>query len=228
MKVAPNNSGQAVRGDLANQVYDILLHGLKLRDRVAAGDRPHLGTEQAKLKGMLGSANVPAPWGAEADPSASVAAHAGREFLGIRYALTCWLDEVLIEAGWREWDEHKLESALYRTNIRYKNFWDQARLVDALPTASEAQEVFLLCVLLGFRGELGEHPERLREWVQANRSRVTRELGKELPALPERSPVTDVPPLMGIEKYRVMTQRLVAGVLVAVLVSAFLAVVLFR
>jgi hypothetical protein len=33
---------------------------------------------------------------------------------------------------------------------------------------------------------------------------------------------------MGIEKYRVMTQRLVAGVLVAVLVSAFLAVVLFR
>ena len=55
--------------------------------------------------------------------------HGGRsEFLGIRYALTCWLDEMLIEAGWREWDENKLESALYRTNIRYGNFWQQARL----------------------------------------------------------------------------------------------------
>ena len=48
-----------MRDDLANQLHDVILHGLKLRDRVAAGDRPHLGTEQAKLKGMLGSASVP-------------------------------------------------------------------------------------------------------------------------------------------------------------------------
>ncbi len=219
-----------MRDDLANQVYDVLLHGLKLRDRVAAGDRPHLGTEQAKLKSMLGSSSTPAPWGTEADPTRSVTGShgGGREFLGIRYALACWLDEVLIEAGWREWDENKLESALYRTNIRYKNFWDQARIAEAIPSAAEAQEVFLLCVLLGFRGEMAEQPERMREWVQATRSKVTRAMGKELPPLPERSPITDVPPLVGIEKYKVMTRRLVAGVLVTVLVGAFLAVVLFR
>lgn len=224
-----------MRDDLANQMQDILLHGLKLRDRVAAGDRPHLGTEQAKLKGLLGSASMPPPWGAGTghDAGASVAAsvgstHAGREFLGIRYALACWVDEILIEAGWREWDENKLESSLYRTNIRYKNFWDQARLAEAIPSAADAQEAFLLCVLLGFRGEMGEQPEKLREWAQSTRSRVTRHLGKELPALPERAPVTDVPPLLGVEKYRAMTRRLVAGVLAAVLASAFLAVVLFR
>lgn len=218
-----------MRDDLANQVHDILLYGLKLRDRVAAGDRPHLGTEQAKLKGMLGSANAPAPWGSESDPTASVGTgQADRSFLGIRYAITCWLDEVLIDAGWREWDETKLESALYRTNIRYSNFWSQARLADAIPSGLDAQEAFLLCVLLGFRGEMGEQPEKLREWVSATRSRVTRGLGKELPALPEKSPVTDVPPLLGIESYRKMTQRLVGGVLVAVLVVAFLGVLLFR
>jgi type VI secretion system protein ImpK len=214
-----------VRDDFANQVYDILLHGLKLRDRIAAGDRPHLGSEQAKLKGMLGSASSPAPWGSEGNPTESVGTE--REFLGIRYALTCWLDEMLIEAGWREWDENKLESALYRTNIRYSNFWNQARLAEAIPSAADAQEVFLLCVLLGFRGEKGERPDQLREWVQVTRSRVTRGLGKELPALPEKSPVTDVPPLLGVERYRRMTLWLVMGILAAVLFSAFLGVVLF-
>jgi type VI secretion system protein ImpK len=216
-----------VRDDMANQVYDVMLHGLKLRERVAAGERPHLGTEQAKLKSMLGSASSPPPWGSESDPNKSVGAeHAAREFLGIRYALTCWLDELLIDAGWREWDEHKLESALYRTNIRYSNFWSQARLAEAVPSAADAQEVFLLCVLLGFRGEMAETPDRLREWVQTTRSRVTRHLGKELPPLPEKAPVTDVPPLLGIEGYRRMSQRFVGGVLVAVLLTAFLVVAL--
>jgi len=214
-----------VRDDFANQVYDVLLNGLKLRDRIAAGDRPHLGSEQARLKGILGSASASAPWGSEGSPTESVGAE--REFLGIRYALTCWLDEMLIEAGWREWDENKLESTLYRTNIRYSNFWNQARLAEAIPSAVDAQEVFLLCVLLGFRGEKGERPDQLREWVQLTRSRVTRGLGKELPPIPEKSPVTDVPPLLGIERYRRMTLWLVIGVLVAVLLSAFLGVVLF-
>jgi type VI secretion system protein ImpK len=217
-----------MRDDLARQTYDTLLHGLKLRDRIAAGDRPHLGTEQAKLKSMLGTSQAPAPWGGGADPTRTVDSGSNPDFLGIRYALTCWLDEILIEAGWREWDENKLENSLYRTNIRYSNFWQQARLAEASPGASEALEAFLLCVLLGFRGEMGESPERLREWVQTTRHRVTRGLGKELPPLPEKAPVSDVPPLLGVEAYRKMTQRLVAGVLFAVPVTAFLVVILFR
>jgi type VI secretion system protein ImpK len=177
---------------------------------------------------MLGSSQSPAPWGGAGDPTRTVDSGSNPDFLGIRYALTCWLDEILIEAGWREWDENKLENSLYRTNIRYSNFWQQARLAEASPGASEAQEAFLLCVLLGFRGEMGESPEKLREWVQSTRHRVTRGLGKELPPLPEKAPVSDVPPLLGVEAYRKMTQRLVAGVLFAVPVTAFLVVILFR
>jgi len=218
-----------MRDHLAKPTYDILLHGLKLRDRVANGDRPNLGGEQAKLKGMLGSANQPPPWGGGNDPNVSVAMGGGNsEFLGIRYALACWLDETLIEAGWREWDENKLEAALYRTNIRYGNFWQQARLAESAPAAADAQEAFLLCVLLGFRGEMGENTDRLKEWVHSHRSRVTREMGKELPSLPEKSPVSDVPPLTGIEGYRKMTQRLVGTLLFAVPVVAFLVVMMFR
>jgi type VI secretion system protein ImpK len=217
-----------MRDDLASQTFAVILHGLKLRDRVAAGDRPPIGTEQAKLKGLLGSADQPSPWGSDHDPNRSMVAGADREFLGLRYALTCWLDEILIDVGWREWDENKLESALYRTNIRYRNFWQQARLAEASPSAVDAQEVYLLCVLLGFRGEMAETPDRLREWVQGARSRVTRTLGKELHPLPEKTPVSAVPPLLAIESYRRMTRRLVAGVLVAVPVAAFLTVLLFR
>src|SRR5437667_8087420 len=103
-----------MRDDLARQTYDVLLYGLKLRERVAAGERPYLGPEQAKLKGMLGSAAAPAPWGSEHDPTRSVGADGPTpEFLGIRYAMTCWLDEIMIEAGWKgpgSWDENKLEN----------------------------------------------------------------------------------------------------------------------
>ncbi len=215
-----------MRDDLARPVFDILLLGIKLRERVLAGEKPMLGTEQAKLKAMLGSANTPAPWGSESDPTHSIA-NRDREFLGLRYTLTCWLDEILIEAGWKEWDENKLESNLFRTNIRYGNFWQQAHLAEAIPATADALEVFLLCVLLGFRGEYGENPSRLREWVDSTRSRVSRGMNKELAPLPEQTPVSNVPLLLGVEAYRKMTQRLVVGMLFAIPVVVFLIVYKF-
>ena len=215
-----------MRDDLARPVFDILLLGIKLRERVLAGEKPMLGTEQAKLKAMLGSANSPAPWGSENDPTHSIADR-DREFLGLRYTLTCWLDEILIDAGWKEWDENKLESNLFRTNIRYGNFWQQAHLAEAIPATADALEVFLLCVLLGFRGEYGENPSRLREWVDSTRSRVSRGLNKELAPLPEQMPVSNVPLLLGVEAYRKMTQRLVVGMLFAIPVVVFLIVYKF-
>ena len=217
-----------MRPDLSDRTFDILLHGLTLRDRVRAGAALTLGSEQAKFKSLLGPANAAAPWGSENDPTRSLGSDSGGEFLGLRYALTCWLDEILIDAGWREWDENKLESALYRTNVRYRNFWHQAKLAEAIPDAADAQEVFLLCTVLGFHGEKGDDPAALREWVSATRSRVTRSLGKEPPPLPERAPITDVPLLTGAEAYRKMMTRLVIGLMVALPVAVFLLAWLFR
>jgi type VI protein secretion system component VasF len=193
---------------------------------VASGGRPTLHAEQSKLKGLLGANSGP-PWGATNDVQAS-SSDQSREFLGMRYALTCWLDEVLINAGWREWDENKLEAALYRTNVRYNNFWVQARLAEAAPGAADAQEAFLLCTLLGFRGEMENTPDQLREWVSNTRARVTRSGGKEPTAVPERAAVSDVPELRGAEAYRKMVQRVVAAGLFAAPLLAFLLVVLFR
>jgi type VI secretion system protein ImpK len=216
-----------MRSDLAERTFDILLYGLTLRERLGRGERPHLSTEQTKFKTMLG-ANTGSPWGGSPDLSASVDDHSGREFQGIRYALTCWLDEVLIAAGWKEWDENKLETTLYRTNVRYSNFWSQARLAESATETPDAHEAFLLCVLLGFRGEMEHTPDQLREWVSAARNRVVRHGSREPPKVPEQAPVQNAPTLYGAEAYRGMTRRLVIGAVIAVPVLAFLIVFLFR
>jgi type VI secretion system protein ImpK len=215
-----------MRDDLAKNVFPVLLHGLKLKDRLSRGERPNLALEQSTLKGLLGSAHQSAPWGAGVDTHGSTD---GTRFLGVRYALTCWLDEIFIDSPWRrEWDENKLEQVLFQTNIRYSNFWAQARLAESTPGNSDAQEAFLFCVLLGFRGELGEHANELREWVTAARSRASKGLGRELSPLPEKTPESNVPMLLGIEGYRRMVKTFTLGMLVLVPIVTFLLIWMFR
>ena len=215
-----------MRDDLARNVFAVLLHGLKLKDRLTRGERPNFALEQSTLKGMLGSSHQPAPWGAGVDPNVSTAGH---HFLGVRYALTCWLDEIFIDSPWRrEWDENKLEQTLFQTNIRYSNFWAQARVAESMPGGSEAQEAFLFCVLLGFRGELGERANELREWVTAARARASKGMGRELPPLPEKTPESNVPMLTGIEGYGRMVKTVSIGLLACVPIITFMLITLFR
>ena len=217
--------------DLPERMNEVLLAGLNLRDRIARGDRPHLATEQAKLKALLRSGDEPSPWAGGVSAFAMQSVGAGSEavqgFLGMRYAFVCWLDEILIEAGWREWDENKLEQALYRTNIRYRNFWTQAKLAETAGLGHEASAAYLYCVWLGFQGEMSEAPEKLRDWTIAARSRVTRQMGREPTAIPQRAPVCDVPLLEGLDAYKRMTGRLTVVLLFAVPIAAFLVIVGF-
>jgi len=218
-----------MRDDLAGHVYPVLQHGLRLRARLDRGERPVLAAEQAELKRLLGSPSQPAPWGMGRDVVASIAISEPTRFLGVRYGLTCWLDELFIESPWsREWDENKLESALFETNIRYRNFWEQARLAETTPDSTDAVEAFLLCVLLGFRGELAEKPDAFREWVSAAKSRAGKGYGKELPAVPEIAPSSNVPMLLGVEGYRKMARTLGFTLLAAIPVVTFLVVLLLR
>jgi type VI secretion system protein ImpK len=218
-----------MRDDLAGHVYPVLQHGLRLKARIDRGERPVLAAEQAELKRLLGSPSQPAPFGMGRDVAASIAISEPTRFLGVRYALSCWLDEMFIDSTWsREWDENKLESALFETNIRYRNFWEQARLAETMPDSADAVESFLLCVLLGFRGELAERPDAFREWVSAARSRAGKGYGKDLPAVPELSPSSNVPMLVGVEGYRKMARTLGIVLLAAIFLVTLLVVLLFR
>jgi len=213
-----------MREDLAKNVFPVLEHGIRLKNRLNRGERPNFALEQAALKSLLGSPHQPPPWGGSGDSDGASDRH---RFLGVRYALTCWLDEIFIDSPWkREWDENKLEQMLFQTNIRYSNFWAQSRLAESTPGNSDAQEAFLFCVLLGFRGELGERPNEMREWVTAARARASKGMGKELSPLPEKTPESNVPMLLGIESYQRMVKTFIIGMVPIVLVSAFLLIVL--
>jgi type VI secretion system protein ImpK len=205
---------------IALLVHPVFGYGLRLKERLDRGDEPPLELEQAALKGLLLSDIEARRWpefGGDADSQGGGRGRDAQPFLGVRYALVCWLDELFIVGSrWSaRWNERKLEVALYGTNDRAWKFWEQARLAEAR-AGRDALEAFFLCAMLGFRGELAEQPERLKAWAAAARAQLARAKGQDWAPPPELVPPSQVPPLEGRKRFLRMVA--VAGVLLLVLV----------
>jgi type IV/VI secretion system ImpK/VasF family protein len=203
--------------EIANVVHAVLGHGLHLKqladDRVAFD----LDQEQAGLKKLLLSdaeAQRLTEYGGEmgADTARGLARGQppaarrwGEQFLGVRYLLVCWLDEIMVDSPCgQQWNERKLETALYGTNDRAEAFWEQARRAEGR-VGTDASEVCHLCVMLGFRGMLRGQPEQLQRWIATVRARIARGREEECPLPPEVEPRINVPPRRGRQRL----QRLV-------------------
>jgi type VI secretion system protein ImpK len=231
-----------MREEIANRVYPILDYGMGLKERLERGDQPDFDREQAELNRLLltevearrypefaGEGGLERSIGGSFR-TAEGARRGPEPFLGIRYALVCWLDELFIlYTDWStRWNERRLEEALFHgSNERAWKFWEQARLAEA-QSGSDALEVFYLCALLGFRGDLREEPSRLKAWVAGTQIRITRsqELAKwSLP--PERVPPSYVPPLSGRQRLQKVIWTAGALLLVGIPVLAFLFVYRF-
>lgn len=170
---------------LADIVHAVLLRGLDLKRRLEEGPPPSLDVEQAVLKDLLlaesETARIPEygldrdrPRGKLEGAASATVANRNSDFLGVRYALVCWLDELFTrgDSDWAaDWNEQKLEVELYGSNDRSWRFWQQAQLAQSRAT-DDALEVFYLCVMLGFRGDLREHDEQLRRWAGSARQRL--------------------------------------------------------
>jgi type VI secretion system protein ImpK len=167
-----------MRQEVADLVFPVFRAGILLRKRLGSRKAAEmdLQREQESLKMLLNKrpadSAVADYMGDQrySDPRRSYDSR-GDTFLGIRYALTCWLDEIIIQDDipWKsQWNEQKLEEsdALFHTNDRAWKFWEQAKLA-AARSLRDAQEVFYLCVLLGFRGNKEGSPDQLQEWRQA-------------------------------------------------------------
>ena len=118
-----------MREEITRIVYPVLRYGLTLQPRLKRGEKPSLENEQANLRALLKSVSESRQWPGYGGDG---------EFLGIRYALTCWLDETFTaeSSPWRdEWNESKLETTLYETNDRGWKFWEQAKAAEQLPAA---------------------------------------------------------------------------------------------
>ena len=206
---------------IGNLVHPVLVYGLDLKNRLERGETPTIEIEQAALKGLLLSeieSRRFAAYGGDLDAKENEArGHGGQAFLGIRYALTCWVDELFIlDSSWSSaWNERKLEVAFYGTNDRAWKFWEQARIAEGR-AGNDALEVFFLCVILGFRGELREEPERLQAWVAASRTQVARGYSQEWNYPAQLEPPSDVPPLYGVERFRRMARVAVAVLVILI------------
>jgi type VI secretion system protein ImpK len=223
-----------MRDEIAKLVYPVLDRGMDLKERLDGGSHPDLELEQMELKRLLGSegdARRLSDFGGDstAGPSVSIPRAGGQRggdvFLGIRYALVCWLDEMFIlDSAWStEWNERKLEAALYGTNDRAWKFWEQARRAETQP-GGDALEVFFLCVMLGFRGDLREEATKLQAWVAGTQIRVAKSQAQDFPTPPELQPPSNVPPLRGRERLQRMVLITALVLLIVIPVTTFLLV----
>jgi type VI secretion system protein ImpK len=204
--------------------YPVLSYGLSLLERIESGEPCDLAREQAILKDLLlaEEATQAADRGEDAGFDGLIVPRpANQRFLGIRYALVSWLDELFTSSPpWAEaWNEHKLEVELYGSNDRAWKFWEQARLAQTRAT-SDALEVFYLCVMLGFRGALGEQPDQLGMWLAASRKRLGGVRERELEIGGESAPHA-APPLRGAGRLRQMALTAWVAVLVLGPLTAF-------
>jgi type VI secretion system protein ImpK len=195
--------------------YSVISHGLELWERLERGANLCLEGEQAALKDLLAG-----------DPDADEAGYDRRnttaKFLGIRYALVCWLDELFTtRSAWsQEWNEHKLEVELYGSNDRAWRFWEQAKLAQAR-TTTDALEVYFLCVMLGFRGALDKQPDQMATWIAAARQRLGQVEERDAARAGESPRHICAPPLRGSARLRQMALTAWVAVLVLGPLTAF-------
>ncbi|MGE3807109.1 MAG: DotU family type IV/VI secretion system protein [Gemmataceae bacterium] len=188
-----------MRDEFARLVSPIFQNALFLRARLAAGETLNLNQEQANLKGMLkeeGDPDLVAEFGG--DPGSG-----NERFLGARYFMTCWLDELFVEHSlWgKQWGDQPLEKDLYGTDERGALYWEQATRAETRPR-EDALEICFLCVMLGYRGSRRDRPEELQKWVDTVGKRVSRAQGKDWSPPAELDPPIQVAPLRGREKLR--------------------------
>ncbi len=228
-----------MRAEIAEIVHKVLNYGLQLKERLERGETPDLRMEQSALKGLLLSDMEARRWGADFGGDASSSGGPARSmasmsdmnvrrgsegFLGIRYALACWLDETFTrdENAWsNKWSESKMEGTLYGTNDRAFMFWEQAKKAEGR-SGSDALEVYFLCVVLGFRGEKRREPAFVQEWLKQTQERIARSQGQQLPVPPELEPRTAVDPRYGRDRLQRMVLITAIFVLVALPVLVLL------
>jgi type VI secretion system protein ImpK len=213
---------RAMRAEIANLVYPVIRHALGLKDRLQAGEEPGLDAEQAIFRSLLladKDACCSSDYGGD-----TPGADAGR-FLGGRYGLVCWLDELFGSLpGWGpRWRACKLELALYGTDEGAWAYWDQARLALARDS-HDALEVYFLCVMLGFRGIQRTEPARLRTWVAEARMLLNRSHDNPWPDPPMLEPRADARPLAARERLHKLVLAGALAFLIAIPVTVFLAV----
>jgi type VI secretion system protein ImpK len=196
--------------EFSQKIDPIFEYVLRLLDRIDHSEAIAPEPEKTRILAMLDKAE------AALGPTA--------EWQLAKFALVCWIDEMLLAAPWEGrfwWNESSLETAVFSSRERATEYFIKARDAKEKPQRN-ALEVFYLGVILGFRGLYEnpetaaaetarlELPEELSVWVQQTAAAI-RERPKPTIS-PNREVGFGAPPLGG--------QALLIGSLLAVAVMS--------
>jgi type VI secretion system protein ImpK len=210
-----------MRPELMELVYPFIAQTLDLAQRLRQSPNGlDLPTEQTALVNLLG--NEAELQRLSAVEQITVSPRKTERFLGVRYALVSWVDELfIVDSPWSQlWNERKLEGMIYRTNDRAWRFWEQAQLA-MTQEATDALEVFYLCVMLGFRGEYREQPDLLNQWVVEARRRLVPPNGVQWSQPVGREPPSGAEPLRGANRLALMIVLACVLLLVVIPLATF-------
>jgi type VI secretion system protein ImpK len=167
-----------MRSEIADFVFPVLRKGVEIKQGLSANARAWDFADSQKRILALMQAAVPDALrpdilGDQRPLDASVST-SRLGFLGIRYALACWLDEIFIaDSPWKDqWNDSKVETTLFGINERATEFWKQAQRAQTRPT-HDALEAYFLCVMLGFRGEQYDKHAELAAWRDSVETQIT-------------------------------------------------------
>jgi type VI secretion system protein ImpK len=184
-------------------VYRVLGESLAVRDRLERGEALEIEPVRQEILALVRS---------ESEGRRLPDYVGDGTFLGARYALACWVDELFIihcQPPWADdWKERTLEYELFGTNVAANRFWEQADIVLRRPGAPrtatqpgpDAIETFFLCIVLGFRGTYFDGPARVREYVEEMRPMLARPAAWQPPR--DLGVRTNAAPLVGRESLR--------------------------
>ncbi len=229
---------------VARQVHRFFGYGLELKEKLDAGQRVDRAKVLNDLQALIlnvGELNSEPDWAGD-DATNHYAGGQQPLFLGVRYPLVCWLDELMImypRSSWPtvppdeydhqprlwtvKWNENSLEAALYGNKERAWRFWEQAQLAANRPGSGDVLEVFFWAVMLGFRGDMRESPDALKNWVEATqRVIVQSQQSNKMQLPPENQVETNVPPLTGRKSFHNAMRLWIGLLLVAFPVLLFI------
>jgi type VI secretion system protein ImpK len=200
-----------MRAEIARLVFPVLTTGLLRKQELIGGVALDLAEVQKELAGLLQATSQTEAW-----------VHPGRfgkDFLGIQYALACWLDEIFIseDSPWRvPWADRALELELFETRNRAWMFWQQSGHARKL-AEPDALEVYYLCVVLGFRGivrddqgtgtrDFPDAPQNgdVKGWCDEIKEQLDNARAPENLLPVEKQPVTSVPELHGAARFQTL------------------------
>jgi type VI protein secretion system component VasF len=198
---------------------------LDVKDQLDQGETPDIEAEHRHLLALVRS---------EGEARRLTDYSGDGVFLGARYALACWVDELFIihcQPPWADqWKERTLEFEIFGTSLAATRFWEQADIVLRRPNSPrvsvapgpDAVEAYFLSIVLGFRGTYFDNPAKVREYVEEMRPQLTRTASWQSPR--DLGVKTNVTPLVGRNKLR----RIVGIYGGMLLLLALLLMVLFR